>query len=315
MSFSTLKPICLFFFVFLLFSAKEIFSEQQNTPTLIPEEEAEEFVLFTMPKTGTHLMRPILEYLTDKSSISYWARDVRCRKAYLYDKSKMKQLSSSPNAVQAYWLHQPISNNSFISILDALQNNNDFLVTHAPYSPQMENIFKQRNCAVFFLIRDPRDWVISVIRHPAVSGVDIYGEPIKDRHFLSLDLNQKIQYILNGTDTYYSAAEVYQHFLSWKNSPLCCSLRFEALLGPNGGGASKQEQMVELRKIASALHTDVSDEVLLDAFAESFGEGNTFSQGKVGVWKKYFTEEHKALFKKLLGDILIELGYEKDYNW
>ena len=32
-------------------------------------------------------------------------------------------------------------------------------------------------------------------------------------------------------------------------------------------------------------------------------------------WKKEFTEEDKALFKKLAGDLLVELGYEENNEW
>jgi hypothetical protein len=37
--------------------------------------------------------------------------------------------------------------------------------------------------------------------------------------------------------------------------------------------------------------------------------------GKVGEWKEYFNSEHKELFKRELGDLLIYMGYEKDLNW
>ena len=41
----------------------------------------------------------------------------------------------------------------------------------------------------------------------------------------------------------------------------------------------------------------------------------TFRSGKVGEWQAHFTNEHKALFKKVTGDLLIRLGYEKDNDW
>ena len=41
----------------------------------------------------------------------------------------------------------------------------------------------------------------------------------------------------------------------------------------------------------------------------------TFRSGKTGVWKKYFTDEHKKIFKDVAGDLLIKLGYEKDNDW
>ncbi len=274
----------------------------------------EEFALFTMPKTGTHLLRPLLENLTDKKSISYWCQEVDCPKTYLYDKNLTNLLMLLPNVLQPYWLNQPIPSKTFISVLNNLEYSDGFLVTHAPFSTEMEKICKERKCVVFFLIRDPRDWVISVIKHPPISGIDIYGAPIGDNHFQSLDFNKKIDYIIKGTEWYYSCLEVFNLFLGWKNSSVCCPLRFEALLGPRGG-YTEQEQLVELRKIPQALHLDVSDDRLLEAFKMSFGKGTVFVKGKAGNWKESFTEGQKNLFKEHLGDVLIELGYENDYNW
>jgi len=37
--------------------------------------------------------------------------------------------------------------------------------------------------------------------------------------------------------------------------------------------------------------------------------------GKPREWEKYFSKEHKNYFKRLCGDSLIKLGYEKDNNW
>ena len=37
--------------------------------------------------------------------------------------------------------------------------------------------------------------------------------------------------------------------------------------------------------------------------------------GKLNQWKDEFNDEHKAYFKKLHGEDLIRLGYEKDLNW
>ncbi|MDH7913710.1 sulfotransferase domain-containing protein [Winogradskyella sp. SYSU M77433] len=48
------------------------------------------------------------------------------------------------------------------------------------------------------------------------------------------------------------------------------------------------------------------------------GNENTTSflrKGIVGDWKNYFNEDAKSIFKKHHGEILIELGYEKDLNW
>jgi len=40
-----------------------------------------------------------------------------------------------------------------------------------------------------------------------------------------------------------------------------------------------------------------------------------FRKGVAGDWRSVFTERDKAIYKEIAGDVLIELGYEKDNNW
>lgn len=42
---------------------------------------------------------------------------------------------------------------------------------------------------------------------------------------------------------------------------------------------------------------------------------STARKGIVGDWRNHFTDAHKARFKQLAGDLLIEAGYERDLNW
>jgi protein-tyrosine sulfotransferase len=43
--------------------------------------------------------------------------------------------------------------------------------------------------------------------------------------------------------------------------------------------------------------------------------GKPLYKGAIGKWKKEMTEDEKRLFKKMAGDVLIDLGYEKDFSW
>ena len=53
--------------------------------------------------------------------------------------------------------------------------------------------------------------------------------------------------------------------------------------------------------------------VLVDSIQP--GKSHTFRSGKTGGWQQHFTEEHKKLFKDVAGDLLIDLGYEKNNDW
>lgn len=45
-----------------------------------------------------------------------------------------------------------------------------------------------------------------------------------------------------------------------------------------------------------------------------WGKG-TARKGIVGDWRNYFTDKHVARFKETCGEFLVELGYERDFNW
>lgn len=69
------------------------------------------------------------------------------------------------------------------------------------------------------------------------------------------------------------------------------------------------------------------DEDLLDFFVEKTAffllnrptklpvRRRFFGKGEAGDRRRYFAESEKAVFKEAAGDMLIELGYEKDFSW
>ena len=105
------------------------------------------------------------------------------------------------------------------------------------------------------------------------------------------------------------------HYLNWLNSTCSCIVDFDKLMGSRGGAATDADAMLELRKIAYALKLEASDDQLEKIYKKHWGTGWSFFKGKSGVWKDYFTEEHKRAIKEEIGDMLIELGFETSHNW
>lgn len=48
---------------------------------------------------------------------------------------------------------------------------------------------------------------------------------------------------------------------------------------------------------------------------ESLSRNDTKRKGIVADWRNLFTQNHKDYFKEVAGQLLIDLGYEKDLNW
>ena len=105
-----------------------------------------------------------------------------------------------------------------------------------------------------------------------------------------------------------------ESLLPWQSNTNTCTVFFEHLVGPRGGG-SLEMQLKTLARIAEHLNISCSQQELQTMATKVFGGSQTFRKGAIGSWKAYLKEEHRSIFKELMGPRLISLGYEKDNNW
>ncbi len=123
--------------------------------------------------------------------------------------------------------------------------------------------------------------------------------------------------VYNGKEIWEKTPDIssfYNLFLPWQLVPNIYTTTFEKLVGPQGGG-TLEEQLNEIIAIANHMGTKMDQTQALEISNNLFGESITFREGKIGSWKKYFLERHKDAFKKVAGQLLIDLGYEKNLNW
>lgn len=232
--------------------------------------------IVTIPKSGTHLIKKCVELLTKK----------RPRFNLI-----MHQWRMDGNHVYS-WSHSP-----------ATQKNIDMFIKN-----EMKGIW---------FVRDPRDQIVSfawslkkreaLLAHVAIEAV-ITGLIMNTGEFI---------HCVSGITSYLAYEDVdawYRDFLSWKTHPCIMVSYYENLVGPQGGGdLAMQEQ--EVCKIAEYLNVDMPYEEIRAIASKLFGGTATFVFGQIGRWKQVFTPEHKKLFKQKAGQLLIDLGYEKDFAW
>jgi sulfotransferase 6B1 len=180
----------------------------------------------------------------------------------------------------------------------------EFLAMHALYTPQAAERLAKNKFKGVFIYRDPRDQVISmafwVQEHPRRYKAR-YGAVMHDFNLLIAKLIQEVK-------------NLYKRYIPWRENPLFYAVKFEDLVGPDGGG-SREDQMRELANIATHLGISL-DNKYVEKYAHTlYGGTNTFRKGHLGRWKCYFTPEHKQLFKEKAGELLVQLGYELDLNW
>ena len=72
----------------------------------------------------------------------------------------------------------------------------------------------------------------------------------------------------------------------------------------------KISEIIEKTKGKGAMVQNMYEAALLP-----WALSTNFRSGEIGGWKNEFTENNKKNFKNLIGNFLIELGYEKNNDW
>ena len=170
-----------------------------------------------------------------------------------------------------------------------------------PYINQLKDIKK------IFITRDPRDIIIATHFHELRSP---HSQGISNIH--NKNINERITDFIKGVEQVGipSINNRYKSKLLWRKQRGVYSTTFEKFI-------ESREQ--EIGNIAMHLEIPLSEKLLRDCANNLLGSNELypsfFRKGNVGDWKNYFTEEHKELFKKEIGQLLIEEGYEKDLEW
>lgn len=259
----------------------------------------------TIPKSGTHLLLRAIELISSRHRI--WTKqqknetltDYRLREYF----PEHKHLLSWLPHIRSGFFHQ-----------------------HLEHSAEYETFFKKHDAKLFFILRDPRDVLVSRV---------FYLKAGKRKQFpfkhLSLDellsaligsLNDSPKGMKSWVDglvtdkaSICNIAHLYHNFLPWIQASNCYTTRFESLVGSKGGG-SDELQLQEVVNIAHHLGISLPDKEAERIAHRLFGDRlGTFRKGQIGSWKKHFKEHHKEQFKKVAGQLLIDLGYEKDFSW
>jgi len=163
--------------------------------------------------------------------------------------------------------------------------------------------------AMVFNYRDPRAQLVSMIRFLAESSVvdehpavQVYRPILQELGSMDRMLSFAIG------DRAFPYREVYRLNRWMLYHPRVLKLRFEDLVGEEGGGSrERQEEAVE--RWAKFLAVDIPAETLCQGL---FGNTKTFEKGRVDSWRDVFKEHHLREFEREFGDVLVDYGYADD---
>jgi hypothetical protein len=165
----------------------------------------------------------------------------------------------------------------------------------------------------YFIFRDPRDVAVSHVFYVT----EMEPTHVHHNYYLSLpDFDSRLRVSIMGRPgeaiEFPDIAGRFEPYLGWLDQPGVMKIHFEDLVRDRRDALAKIKDHFLTRV---PLNTPANQ--LLDGLEQAINPDRspTFRSGKTGEWKNYFSEEHKALFKKSAGELLIKLGYERNQDW
>jgi hypothetical protein len=196
----------------------------------------------------------------------------------------------------------------------------DLCFGHVVAIPKVRQYWRGQNVVHYFMLRDPRDVVISHAFYIA----DKATQNVHHAYYQSLgSLDERIQVSIQGRPGWqgeggeaFNFPDInarYQRYLDWLHEPKICILRFEEFI------AEREKNLGKMLDCAVQggfrLQTSREEAVQALAIAIQPKKSFTFRKGEAGNWREHFTPAHKDMFKQIAGDLLIQLGYETSLDW
>jgi hypothetical protein len=247
------------------------------------------FFLNSIPKSGTHLMLQMLEAIP-----------------------VLNRSESFSAAIYEGLPHQCADHHAKLSGLTP----GYYGFGHIYYSHMWSGLLKDLGLRCVFLSRDPRDMVVSLGYFVTEKFPDMY--PYNYLTNESSTIRDIIIALITGFKVneldYPNINEYMSSFLRWMQDENTTTVTFEQLV------LNSESRYFALTRIVEAIAGQTMTKMqVVDAVVKMeraiAPQSPTFRRGEIGSWKSEFDEETRSAFKDVAGDLLIRLGYEKDYDW
>nr|WP_062333238.1 hypothetical protein [Herbidospora sakaeratensis] len=163
---------------------------------------------------------------------------------------------------------------------------------------------------LIFNYRDPRDAVVSMINFLEGRTKEGYGNFFEADIFSAIlqskpTWEEKIDYALR--DRAFLARDQFEKALWLLNHPNVCKVRYEDLVGPQGGG-SRERQLDAVNRVLTHIGSGRDAEEVAGRVYNP--DAWSFYKGRSGGWRERFTERNTARFTEQFGDLIEQYGYE-----
>lgn len=186
---------------------------------------------------------------------------------------------------------------------------------HLHAQPEIVAALCRPGMAPFFILRDPRDVVVSHVFYVT----ELEPTHVHHRYYVEelATFDERLRVSILGRpeleNPFPDIAERFAPYVGWLDEEQVLTLRFEEFILDRSAAVGRVYDHVAKHGFAYSGGREQAIATLSAAIDPE--QSPTFRSGKVGGWKTRFTKEHKALFKEVTGDLLVRLGYEKDQDW
>jgi hypothetical protein len=192
----------------------------------------------------------------------------------------------------------------------------EIAVGHVHATPENTSALVRPGVVNYFLYRDPRDVVVShahwITNKDAKPRLHRYYREVLDT--LEERITMSILGVPDDALEFTNIRARFEPYLGWLELDQVMSIRFEDLIH---GRERVIGQILDHFSQFGGCQLSLPRREAIEALTRCIDPAKslTFREGKTGGWRKHFTDEHKALFKEVAGDLLIRLGYEEDKDW
>jgi Sulfotransferase domain len=180
------------------------------------------------------------------------------------------------------------------------------IVSHLRYQDRYRESLDQQAARGIFLIRDPHAIVVSQAHYVARTRSHRNHE-----FFLAQpSVKHRVRIAITGDAEHRvaSIAERLEAFSGWLDAG-CLVVRFEDLIGPEGGG-DRTVQIAALRSIYEFLGIDAPDALVVSVARTLFSSASpTFRTGTVGEWRDSFDADLERLISEVASEAMTRYGY------
>lgn len=205
---------------------------------------------------------------------------------------------------------------------------------------EIVSFLSSQGVATYFLLRDPRDVVVSHVHYITDMEPDHVLHGYYTQYLTTFDerLSTSIQGLpesitheiiqtasIHSSNRKYSSASSATSFsfpdirsrfvpyLGWLECPNILTIRYEQFLVDQAGTVGQVLDHATRRGFPSSMERNKAIQTIITHLNPQ--RSPTFREGKTGGWRKAFSDENIQLFKETSGDLLVRLGYETSQDW